>query len=138
MKTSPRLALPYAEAGDDMRDYPTVVDLPNVTRHETVWFPGGWTALTPVGSGTLRYRVIGSIVFVDVVVTTTFTPGTQVVITAVPVPAAVRPLEDWKAMGQFQDQIGYVWIDTTGAIKARHWAAANKSSVSASLIYPLT
>jgi hypothetical protein len=136
MKTTPRLAIPYAEPGDDLNAYPVDVDLPAANLVESIWFGGAaWSTLPPAFAGTIKYRQVGGLMYVQLDLTGTYVSGTIYNWSATPMPAGLRPEMTSRGFADFNGFPGGVACAPTGILSGRHQSGANRTNFSSTLIY---
>lgn len=137
MGTTTKLAIPYIEPTDIVADYPAA-DKAKADRIEAIWF-SSWTAFTSSVTGLSRYRVVGSVVFVQVDGTVTTQTGVESILSTAPLPSGVRPVGGIaRSSGMFNaGYMGALYVDTGGNVKALQATGANRTSVSGTVIYPI-
>jgi hypothetical protein len=136
MKTTPRLAIPYAEPGDDINAYPVDVDLPAASLVESMWFGGAaWSTLPPAFSGSIRYRQVGGLMYVQLDLSGTFVSGTIYNWSATPMPAGLRPQYTSRGYADFNGYAGGIGIGPDGMLTGRHQSGSNRSNISSTAVY---
>lgn len=125
--------------------YPAATAPPNVpadmqllAQDVELIFKTPWTAFPTTVTGTSRYRVIGSIVFVQVDGGLATTTGAQITISTTPLPLAVRPtVVTARTAAYFTGYAGILSVTPAGDVLAIQTSGANKTSVSGIVIYPV-
>lgn len=135
MGTTPKALIPYIEPTDLLANYPTQ-DKAQADRLEAILFPTTWTAITANYAGTIFYRMIGSIVFLQIDVTGTFNSGT--VYTFGVVPTAIKPLRTARGSAETGLYVAVCNVSSaSGNISFRQMSGASQSAAQATLVYSI-
>lgn len=106
----------------------------------TPWaYDDGWVNINPAGgvTGTLRYRQVGNVVYVQIEATATTVSGTALTLSGTALPAAVRPTVPARTGAYMWNTAGNAWVDTSGNVQVVQVSGSNKAQVSAMISYPL-
>jgi hypothetical protein len=135
MKTTPRLAIPYAEPGDDLNDYPVDVDLPAANRLEALLWPTSWTTLPATGPGTILYTTSGGLLVVQVDMTGgSWQAGTIYTVSASPLPVGLRPAKTIRGYADFGGYQGGGYAGSDGNIGIRHQSGGTRTNLNMTLV----
>jgi hypothetical protein len=135
MPTTPKLAIPYADPSEDMRDYPVGVDLPQASRIEAIFYPTVWTTVPATTAGTIKYALMGGLVIVQVDLSGgSWAAGTIYTVSGSPLPAAARPLTTIRGYADMGGYQGGGYLDTNGNVGIRHQSGGSRTNLNMTLV----
>lgn len=135
MGTTTPNAYPYPEDGDPVAQGAQAIKA-LAQRIEAVW-ASAWTTFASAVTGTNRYRVVGSIVFVHVSGSFASNNGQTHNLTTGPLPAAVRPSISIRGYAFFTGFPGTLTVGIDGVVSCVQNSGAARADISGLISYPL-